>query len=179
MTGPIVVIGDALLDRDLVGVAERLAPDTPVPVIDDITDTARPGGAGLAALMVARDGVEVVLVTGLGDDAAGHEVARLLQAEGVDVRAAHLPGPTPQKTRIRAGDHAVARLDYGGQSVVIEAGWADGIKRIVAGADGVLISDYGQGVAAHPDVWAALVQRGKRRPTVWDPHPRGGPPGPG
>ena len=30
----LVVIGDALLDRDLDGRAERLAPDAPVPVVD-------------------------------------------------------------------------------------------------------------------------------------------------
>jgi len=32
---PLVVVGDALLDRDLDGQAERLAPDAPVPVVDD------------------------------------------------------------------------------------------------------------------------------------------------
>ena len=30
--GPLVVVGDALLDDDLVGTASRLTPDAPVPV---------------------------------------------------------------------------------------------------------------------------------------------------
>ena len=48
------VIGDALLDRDLRGRAERLAPDAPVPVVDAIEPSARPGGAALAATRPAR-----------------------------------------------------------------------------------------------------------------------------
>lgn len=34
MTGRLVVVGDVLLDRDVAGRAERLAPDAPVPVVD-------------------------------------------------------------------------------------------------------------------------------------------------
>ena len=51
----IVVIGDALLDRDLDGTVERLAPDAPVPVVDDPVWTSRPGGAALAAVLAAAD----------------------------------------------------------------------------------------------------------------------------
>jgi rfaE bifunctional protein nucleotidyltransferase chain/domain/rfaE bifunctional protein kinase chain/domain len=181
MTGPMVVVGDALLDRDLVGSSERLAPDAPVPVIDDITETCRPGGAGLAALMAARDGYEVVLITALGDDDAGHELLRLLGAEGVDVRAGLLSGPTPEKVRIRTDGHAVVRLDYGGRPTPMNATWRREIGSVIAGAAGVLIADYGRGVAGHPDVAAAIAALsgwGSRR-TVWDPHPRGGLPAPG
>jgi bifunctional ADP-heptose synthase (sugar kinase/adenylyltransferase) len=52
----LVVVGDALLDRDLVGTVSRMAPDAPVPVVDVSSGTSRPGGAGLAALLAARDG---------------------------------------------------------------------------------------------------------------------------
>ena len=38
---------------------------------------------------------------------------------------------------------------------------------------GVLVSDYGRGVASHPAVRAALAQVVTRVPLVWDPHPRG------
>ena len=58
MRGPLVVVGDALLDRDLEGTVERLSPDAPVPVVDAPVTRSRPGGAGLAALLAARDGRE-------------------------------------------------------------------------------------------------------------------------
>ena len=66
---PLVVVGDALLDRDLDGRAERLAPDAPVPVVDDPAERRRPGGAALAATLAATlDRRAVVLVTALADD---------------------------------------------------------------------------------------------------------------
>jgi hypothetical protein len=78
----VVVVGDALLDRDLVGTAGRLAPDAPVPVIDDPVDHSRPGGAGLAAALAAGDGGPVTLVTALGADEAGGRVRALLEDAG-------------------------------------------------------------------------------------------------
>src|SRR4051794_31790880 len=49
----LVVVGDLLLDRDLNGTVDRICPDAPAPVVDGITATARPGGAGLAACLAA------------------------------------------------------------------------------------------------------------------------------
>jgi D-beta-D-heptose 7-phosphate kinase / D-beta-D-heptose 1-phosphate adenosyltransferase len=67
----LTIVGDALLDRDLEGRAERLAPDAPVPVVDVIDAHPRPGGAGLAATIAARAGHDVTLVCALGRDMAG------------------------------------------------------------------------------------------------------------
>ncbi|HVD23940.1 MAG TPA: D-beta-D-heptose 1-phosphate adenosyltransferase, partial [Lapillicoccus sp.] len=78
MSGPLVVVGDTLLDVDTTGVATRLSPDSPVPVVEDAVEVARPGGAGLAAVMAARDGQDVVLVTAVADDEAGQRLATLL-----------------------------------------------------------------------------------------------------
>ena len=51
MTGPepLVVVGDVLLDEDIEGVATRLAPDAPAPVVDVTGDHRHPGGDGLDA----------------------------------------------------------------------------------------------------------------------------------
>jgi len=172
--GPLVVVGDALLDRDLVGTVERLAPDAPVPVLDDLVDTPRPGGAGLAALLAARDGRDVTLVTALGADAPGRELAGLLAAAGVRVLDLGLRGATPEKVRVRADGRSLLRLDRGGRG-------GDPIGRLPVAALAaleqartVLVSDYGRGVTAAADVRAALAAT--RAPLVWDPHPRGAAP---
>ena len=77
--GPLVVIGDSMLDIDIEGDASRLSPEAPVPVVDITRQRRRPGGAGLAALLAARSGQEVILITALGTDDLGdalHESAR-------------------------------------------------------------------------------------------------------
>jgi rfaE bifunctional protein nucleotidyltransferase chain/domain len=170
MTGRLVVIGDTLLDRDVEGMVNRLCPDSPVPVLDESTHVDRPGGAGLAALFAVGQGFEVALVTALADDAGGARLSSLLTAAGVQVYALPLPGATPEKIRLRTRGRVLLRLDRGGAAGPPgEPGEA--IVELLAGAAGILVSDYGRGVAAQPALRAALV--GATAPVVWDPHPRG------
>jgi rfaE bifunctional protein nucleotidyltransferase chain/domain len=167
---PLLVVGDALLDRDLTGHADRLAPDAPVPVVDDYGEATRPGGAALTAYLAARDGREVTLVAGAGDDPASRELKRLLEP-WVTLIPLPLSGPLPEKTRVLAADRPVVRLDRGDGRAREATGKA---REAVLAAPHVLVSDYGRGTADRlRDVLAA------RPPLVWDPHPRGGPPVPG
>jgi rfaE bifunctional protein nucleotidyltransferase chain/domain/rfaE bifunctional protein kinase chain/domain len=173
----LTVIGDALLDRDIEGRAERLAPDAPVPVVDEPVERTRPGGAALAAALAARAGADVTLVCALGDDHAGRVVAELLQRRGVALCDLGSTGPTPEKVRVHASGRPVGRLDHGGapgRPGVLGQAARDALAR----ADAVRLSDYGRGVAAAADVRAAVRSLGAV-PVVWDPHPRGPEPVPG
>ncbi|MGW0085007.1 D-glycero-beta-D-manno-heptose 1-phosphate adenylyltransferase [Streptomyces sp. NPDC003393] len=164
---PLVVVGDALLDRDLTGHADRLAPDAPVPVVADCAQRVRPGGAALAAYLAARDGRDVTLITALDDGAAGRELRRLLDPL-VTVVPLPMNGEVPQKTRVLAQGRPVVRLDHG-VGRAREA--TDEARAVLAAASAVLVSDYGRGTA---DTLRSELCR--RPPEVWDPHPRGGPP---
>jgi rfaE bifunctional protein nucleotidyltransferase chain/domain len=143
-----------------------------VPVVDERAVVVRAGGAGLAATLAARDGNLVSLVTALADDAAGGELRRALEDAGVEVVDVGLEGTTPEKIRIRARDRALLRLDRGSGGAV---GAVDATARAaIAGADAVLVADYGRGMAGSSSVRDALgaaVADGV--PVVWDPHPRG------
>lgn len=185
MTGPLVVVGDVLLDSDIEGRADRRSPDAGVPVVDVHTGIWRPGGAGLAALLATRDAGEVVLVGGFGDDEPGHRLHRLLAGR---VRVAPLPmlGTTVCKQRIRAvgpcaptaadgaGDRpvSVVRVDSGDGRIGHGPLPAD-VEAVFDCARAILVADYGHGVAAHPGIRALLSRRLHDIPVVWDPHPRG------
>jgi len=172
----VVVVGDALLDRDLDGRAERLAPDAPVPIVDEIVERPRPGGAGLAAVLAALSGAETKLICALGDDAAGRRLAGLLAGAGVRVCDVGLCGTTPEKVRVRAGGRVLVRLDSGGAGRGSGPLTAEAV-RAIRGASAVLVSDYGRGLAAEPTLRAVLGR--VSAPVVWDPHPRGLDPMPG
>ncbi|MFF9622855.1 D-glycero-beta-D-manno-heptose 1-phosphate adenylyltransferase [Streptomyces griseosporeus] len=167
---PLVVVGDALLDRDLTGTADRLAPDAPVPVVTDCAERLRPGGAALAACLAARDGRDVTLITGLGDDEAS-EALRELLAGRVRLIALPLTGPLPEKTRVLARGRPVVRLDRGDGRARAAT---DEAREALRAAPAVLVADYGRGAAD-----ALRAELTERPPAVWDPHPRGGPPVPG
>lgn len=170
---PLLVVGDAMLDRDVEGAVERLSPDAPVPVVDERTVNARPGGAGLAAMLAAADGHEVTLVTALGDDDAGRELEQSLANGGVELIDLGLAGPTPEKVRFRAAGRSLLRVDRGGRAGGRVGVPAAAARAAVEWADAVLVSDYGRGVAAQRGLRDALRRHSSRAPLVWDPHPRG------
>jgi len=169
---PLVVVGDALLDRDIDGHVGRLAPDAPVPVVDETDVRVRPGGAGLAAALAVADGRPVTLVTALARDAAGRELRAALDAAGVDVVDLTMYGTTPEKIRITTGGRSLLRLDRGGSDVVVGP-MSAAAREAIGWAAAVLVADYGRGVAAQPSVREALALAAPVVPIVWDPHPRG------
>ncbi|MEJ5944602.1 PfkB family carbohydrate kinase [Pseudokineococcus basanitobsidens] len=182
----VVVVGDVVLDRDLDGVVERVAPDAPVPVVDLRSQTESPGGAGLTALLVAAGAgpagsgpgdVDVVLVAPVGDDEDGARLRAALAASGSALELVALPhtGATRTKTRVRAAGQSLVRLDSGGPGTPAEPD-LDELRAVLARADVVLVSDYGAGTTHDPGVRALLGAAASSVPVVWDPHPRGGEP---
>jgi rfaE bifunctional protein nucleotidyltransferase chain/domain/rfaE bifunctional protein kinase chain/domain len=177
MSVEVTVVGEALLDVDVDGTASRLAPDAPVPVVDLTSRRVRPGGAALAATLLARDGNRVTLVTPLADDDTAAELRAHLPG---NVRLVCLPadGGTPVKQRILASGQCLVRLDSGGTS----AAYTDRDIAPVRSAlrcDIVLVSDYGRRLTADPALRTALREAARSVPMVWDPHPRGAAPVPG
>src|SRR4051812_8587501 len=168
----LVVVGDLLLDRDLNGTVDRICPDAPAPVVDGITATARPGGAGLAACLAAARGADVTLVAAVADDDAGLELRRLLADAGVTVVPLALDGPTCEKVRLRAAGHTLARIDHGSEPGDVGP-LTTAARKEIKRASAILVSDYGRGVASAPSVRNALAGMARRVPVVWDPHPRG------
>ncbi|MHC3429965.1 D-glycero-beta-D-manno-heptose 1-phosphate adenylyltransferase [Streptomyces sp. DT18] len=173
MSAPLLVVGDALLDCDLEGEVARLAPDAPVPVVHDAHRRTRPGGAALAALLVARSGHPVTFVTALGEDPASAELRRLLDGE-MDLVPLPLRGTLARKTRVRGGGQNLLRLDEGDGRA---AGPSRAAREAVARATTILVSDYGRGTAEA--LRAPLAEAARRGLLVWDPHPRGEAPVPG
>jgi len=170
----LVIVGDSLLDVDLVGSVHRVCPDAPALVVDEDTRRARPGGAALAALLAARAGEPVTLVTALSDD----DESAVLRAQlgRIPVVAGPAGTSTPVKTRVRADGHTLARIDrtQAGTPVVTAE-----MLAVLRSADAVLVSDYGRGLTGDPALRDVLTEVAGRVPVVWDPHPRGAPPVPG
>jgi D-beta-D-heptose 7-phosphate kinase/D-beta-D-heptose 1-phosphate adenosyltransferase len=176
---PFVVVGDALLDRDVEGRVERICPEAPVPVVEQECLVARPGGAGLVAALAAADGYEVVLVTALADDAAGRELGALLAAADVEVVDLGLLGPTSEKVRVRASGQLLVRVDRGGVPGAGIGELTRGAESTLRDAAAILVSDYGRGVASASDIRGVLASITPHSRVVWDPHPRGRQPVPG
>ncbi|MBA4303048.1 MAG: D-glycero-beta-D-manno-heptose-7-phosphate kinase [Sphingobacteriaceae bacterium] len=171
----LVVIGDVMVDAYAWGYSDRMSPEAPVPVVQIKRTENRAGGAANVALNLAAMGVQVTLVSLVGNDAAGRELEQLLHSEGVSTHG--LVGtaerPTTIKTRIMSGNRQLLRIDDESTSDASEQeskALLSAFTSALSGAHAVIFQDYDKGVlhAANIDVLMALCkQRGI--PTAIDP----------
>jgi D-glycero-beta-D-manno-heptose-7-phosphate kinase len=175
----IVVVGDAVLDEHLVGRATRLSREAPVPVLELVERSWRPGAATNAATNVAALGGRPVMVGIVGADGPGQRLHSELDRASVDPAGlVELPDrTTATKTRILA-THAsahpqqVARIDDLPAGPISDTAEQEVVRRIdalVPSADAVLVSNYRGGVVT-PRVVTAVTQAAGRRgvPTCVD-----------
>ena len=164
----LVVWGDLVADRFLVGSTTRVSREAPALVLRYETEETRPGAAGNAALNAAALGARVKIVGYVGDDAPAAALRRRLAERNVDTDSlvVRTDGPTPVKTRIMAGgQHTVRqqilRIDQDpawGEAERPERALSVRLQEAFEGADAVLISDYGLG-SVRPSLHATLSPR--------------------
>jgi rfaE bifunctional protein kinase chain/domain len=161
-----VLLGDLVLDTYVYGETVRVSREAPVVVVRKERVEHRLGGAANAAANLAALGVATEAVGIVGDDEAGARVLEMLAAAGVEtggVRSVDMT--TPQKTRVLAGAFGTARqqvlrLDDEADLAAAErvsAEVARGLERHGAGADVVVLSDYGAGAVGDESI--AVAQR--------------------
>src|SRR5262249_61415717 len=82
---PVLVVGDLMLDRFIVGRVTRISPEAPVPVVQFQSEQVRLGGAANVAHNIVALGGRASVVGLVGDDAAGRRLVDELRASGIDV----------------------------------------------------------------------------------------------
>src|SRR6185503_12288067 len=80
----VVVIGDVVLDEHVVGRATRLSREAPVPVLELVERSWRPGAATNAATNVASLGGVPTMVGVIGEDLAGQRLCTELDRANVN-----------------------------------------------------------------------------------------------
>ena len=158
----VLVLGDVMLDRYVVGSSIRLSPEAPIPILRPAARRATLGGAANVALNIATLGGCAVLAGVIGDDAAGAEVATLLAVVGgIEPQLVVAPGrPTTAKTRFMAGSHQLLRLDEETVEPIGAETQAALLGRYAAalrGVNVVVLSDYAKGVLCDDVLRAVLA----------------------
>ena len=82
----VLVVGDVMLDRYWFGNVARISPEAPVPVVHVQRSEERPGGAANVARNASALGAKVTLLSVVGRDEAGRELAKLLKRDKVTAR---------------------------------------------------------------------------------------------
>ncbi len=171
----VFVIGDLIMDHFLWGKVRRISPEAPVPVVEVTCEDLMLGGAANVAHNISRlrGGVSITGVIGRDDD--GKKFLRALkkksiEAAGIVVDPAR---PTTTKTRIIAHNQQIVRYDRekkDGIKAAVTREVLSYIRKAVAKADVVVVSDYAKGLISE-----ALMQKivtlcaKKKKPLVVDP----------
>ena len=166
----ILVIGEAMLDRYLVGTSGRLCREGPVPIVALSACHDSPGGAANTAVNARALGARVSLLSVIGDDPEGQALRRALDERGVDAEAVFVDPRrrTLAKNRVVAGSQLLVRYDHGSTGPVdpaTEEALIDRLSDRFAPCDAVIVSDYGYGILT-PRVIAALADLQARTPRV-------------
>lgn len=167
----VVVLGDVILDRYVAGLAHRLSPEAPIPVLRPTSSRATLGGAANVALNIATLGGQAMLIGVIGDDPAGAEITRLINATpGIESGLVVAPGrPTTAKTRFMAGSHQLLRLDEETTRPLdpdTAAAVLARLEQVLDRADVVILSDYAKGVLCDAVLGAALARTQAHHSTV-------------
>jgi len=171
---PVLVAGDAILDRYWFGSVDHISREAPVPIVQVDRQEERLGGAANAALNLRALGAAATLLCLRGDDAAGHGLQALADAAGIDLGGALEPQlPTTVKLRIVGRAQQLLRADFvTGQA---SAAALDDLQAAYRAAlphhRAVQLCDYGRGALTRVAGMIAAA-RAQGLPVVIDP--RGG-----
>lgn len=161
----VLVVGDIMVDVFVRGDVTRISPEAPVPVLMAHSETRVLGGAANVAQNLIDLGAHACLVGVIGDDAAGSEAQRLVEALGATVEADLVIDPTRPTTRkhrfvsqmlsthlLRVDWEQAAPLEEPRETRVIASALS-----MLKHCDVLVLSDYAKGVLT-PKVCQTLIK---------------------
>jgi D-beta-D-heptose 7-phosphate kinase/D-beta-D-heptose 1-phosphate adenosyltransferase len=172
---PVLVVGDVMIDRFIVGRVTRISPEAPVPVVRFVHEHSRLGGAANVASNLVALGGRVALVAVVGRDEAGRRLREQLDGAGIpsDGLVEDPDRPTIEKVRVvTERNQQVGRIDYESDADIqgtVEAALSAHIQRLGSTARVLLVSDYLKGTITPTSITAVLRLKHARRPLLVDP----------
>lgn len=162
----VLVLGDVMLDEYLIGKAQRMSREAPIPVLEFQSRRLIPGGAANPASNIVALGSAALQVGVVGTDDTAAQLRAALAERGIDTSAliADASKPTTLKTRILAQmglrfPQQVARIDTLSRDPIDQQTTQrllDCISAQITSLDGILVSDYHNGLLT-PNLLAAVL----------------------
>ena len=171
----VLVVGDLMLDRYIVGTVDRISPEAPVPVVRVGQERNMAGGAANVAMNIRSLGGQVSAAGVVGRDLAGRELMGVMHRAGIGTQGvAVLDGVrTTLKTRIIAEHQQVVRVDWEDPLRLTPPAlrrFCAGVASAMRGVTAAAIDDYDKGVIGQEVVEAVLNRaRQQRIPVGFDP----------
>lgn len=145
----ILVIGDVMLDKYIVGDVERISPEAPVPVVHIKHEYKVLGGAANVANNIISLGGNVSLIGIIGQDTGGKDIIRICKGKNIEFQPAIIDDyQTIQKIRVLSQNQQLIRMDYEDKKIDAQEELIRRIRRNVADANVIVVSDYAKGTVS-------------------------------
>jgi len=174
----ILVIGDVMLDRYLIGDVNRINPEAPVPIVKVNEEKHVPGGAANTANNIASLGGKAYVLGVVGKDDARKLLEQQLKKTNINTEGLVVDEkkPTIQKVRVIGQSQQLLRIDYeepDGYNKETEKNLIDYLKKTISKVDVVIISDYEKGAITKTlaSITITLCKKNKK-PVIVDPKPK-------
>ncbi len=148
----VLVVGDVILDRYIIGSVSRISPEAPVPVVLEGRSFYTPGGSANVTHNLSSLGAQVTQIGKIGNDFEGQILKRQLKKKGIDIKGIFVDKdvPTITKTRVIAQRQQIVRIDKEKvekkSSININEKILMFIQAHIDDYDALIVSDYGKGL---------------------------------
>jgi len=167
----ILVVGDIMIDKYVVGEVERISPEAPVPVVKVIDEYVTLGGCGNVVRNIRETGAQASCLTSVAWDDAGEQITTELLNIGAKPLIVNESDVTTMKERIIADQRKIQMIRVDRETIKpIDPNLL--INRLTeqrAKYDIIVISDYAKGVVSW-DLIQYLERTGT--PVIIDPKPQ-------
>ena len=173
----VLIIGDVMIDTYLWGKVDRVSPEAPVPIVSEIIEESRLGGAANVALNVKALGAVPILCSVIGGDERGSLFIDLMEEQslsdvGITVDDYRV---TTQKTRVISGFKHLLRIDEEIENTLsrrVQNSFVELVLGLIetGGIEVIIFQDYDKGVVTKAIIARVISLANKMKiPVMADP----------
>jgi D-glycero-beta-D-manno-heptose-7-phosphate kinase len=168
----ILVIGDVMLDKYIIGDVNRINPEAPVQIVSVSDEKYVPGGAANTANNIDSLGGYVTLIGVCGDDPEANKLESLL-GEVNPILIREKSRKTTQKIRVVSQNQQLLRVDYEDTHPILKQTEEKILRYVLENIndyDCIVISDYAKGLVTQRLV-NEINSVAKSKNVIVDPRP--------
>ncbi len=152
----VLVVGDLVLDKYIYATTSRVSREAPILVLEEDFVEYKLGGGGNTVRNFKDLGVQVNILSVVGEDEEGEKIKNLLVDSGIpdSMILKTKKFKTPLKTRVLAGEtntrkQQVFRIDRGKRTDNLPKKFFEILDSIYKDYDVIIFSDYGYGISSY------------------------------
>lgn len=164
----VLVFGDIMLDEFIIGSVDRISPEAPVPIVVGEENLTTLGGCGNVIRNLFNIGVNINLISAVGDDSTGEIIKKKIDEMGLKYDGLSICKKTKstRKMRVIAERQHIVRVDWdsNGLNKLDSRKTLDVISKGLQYSDGVIISDYDKGFCTN-EITSFLIKEAQKNQT--------------